>query len=175
FDIIRWHVQREIDASAHFSVYRNRVFKGIGGKVLLVVLRIPRVEYGLTVSQQLPQFFCDMRCKGRQYDRERLKDSALVAFQRRKLIGTDHELTDGRIEREPVDVVGHFADGLVENPQFLRRCRSIAYVELTILVVKQVPEFSKELIYTINSVGTPGFGYFKRSQEHLVHTQGVGT
>src|SRR5690606_37842324 len=116
-----------------------------------------------------------MRCKGRQYDRERLKESEIVAIQRRKLNGTDHELTDGRIEREPVDVVGHFADGLVENPQFLRRCRSIAYVELTILVVKQVPEFSKELIYTINSVGTPGFGYFKRSQEHLVHTQGVGT
>ena len=47
--------------------------------------------------------------------------------------------------------------------------------EFICTAIEEVPEFFQETVYTVNTIGIPRFGLFYRTEEHFVHTQGVGT
>ena len=71
-----------------------------------------------------------------------------------------------------LDVLLRLADELVQRLEFLLGGFVVRYQPL-FAVPEQTPELLEEAVYTVNSLGIPGFSLLDGAQEHLVQTQGV--
>ena len=121
----------------------------------------------------MPQFLGNVWCEGGNEHCERLKYCTFVALESCQVVGTDHESADAGVEREAFDVFGNLLYGLVEHLEFCLGRFFVADAEGVAVVVIETPELLEEAEHTLNTFGVPRLGLFDRTEEHLVHAQGV--
>ena len=113
-----------------------------------------------------------MRCKRREQNEKRLEDSSLGTVL--KFIQSNHERAYRSIEREILNIFLFLANQLMESLQFIL-CRSLIGNKPFLPVPEQAPELLEEAIDTVNTLGIPRLRLLKRTEEHLVKPQGIGS
>ncbi|GBD06061.1 hypothetical protein HRbin20_01662 [bacterium HR20] len=68
----------------------------------------------LVMTEQTPQLFCKMRCKGRQEQYKVLHHDAWPLRKTRTFIDEDHQLRNRGVERKRLDILAHFFDRAVK-------------------------------------------------------------
>ena len=126
------------------------------------------------MPQLQPDLFGNMRGEGGKKNIQRLQDLPLVAFQVGQFVDAYHECRHRRVEREALDIASDLAYGVMEDLQFQPGWSPCGNVEISILIIKQPPVFLQETENSFDALGVPGLGQFYRTQEHLIHPQGIG-
>src|SRR5438093_276804 len=70
------------------------------------------------MAEFLPKLFGNMRRIRREYNKQRLKNCALVTFKFGKLIYTDHKIAHRSIERKTIYIFRNFFNGFMKGLKF---------------------------------------------------------
>ena len=121
------------------------------------------------VAHLFPQFLGHVRSEGIQQLQQHFILAAGGAAGIRQGVHIDHQLGDGGVGLQAVDVLAHLLDGAVH--QGFQFGTHAAFQQL----VAHGPDAVQEALATLDGGGVPGSGLLEVADEHLIQAQGIGT
>mmetsp|Transcript_27935 Transcript_27935/g.65200 ORF Transcript_27935/g.65200 Transcript_27935/m.65200 type:complete len:334 (-) Transcript_27935:1805-2806(-) len=123
------------------------------------------------VSEQLPRLLSDVRRHRREEQHEGARRLPGELFERREVVGEDHQAGDGGVEGEGVDVGGDLANRLVHQPLRL-------FTHLGLQTGSDSGSEGMDAVLEAYHAGDllrlPRLDRFQRAHEHLVEAHRVG-
>src|SRR6267378_1329141 len=108
-------VDRHGNFRSHLAVHLDDHLHHVLGDLGCIVDRPVRVGKCFGVTEFFPEFFRDMRREGGHQQHKALHCLSRLDFRVEELIHEDHQLRDGGVEIEPLDVPGYLLDRLMEQ------------------------------------------------------------
>jgi len=164
----------EVNGEASLPIEAHGVLEAILDEELLIALGPLGSDDGRLFADSMPELLCDVRSEGGEEDEEWLEYFARRRLQALLLVDADHEGSYGGIEGELLDVLRHLADQLVQALEFFLGSGRVSDTQ-TVGRVVQPPQLTEEAVYAVDTIGVPGLALLKRTEEHLIQTERVGT
>ena len=164
---------RELDGEAGLATELHRHCNLRVLHLLLIVCRPLGIAYAAFVAEVVIEFLGDVRRKWSNEDDEAVEDFTRVTLL--QFANGNHECRDAGVVRESLYVARNLLDELMERLLLLGSRRIVGNLPLPCSIVEESPELLEETVASVDTVGVPRLGLLHRTEEHLIHTESVGT
>ena len=173
-NLVAWSAGWHLDVEARLAIEEHSVFHYTLLEVFFVPFGPLSIANCTLLTQLVPEFLGDVRCKRREQHHQVAVHALGFAFHIFKLIGANHERCHTGVVGELLNVLRHLLD---EGVYRLQSCRTGFLVNEmhSVAIEEESPQALEEAAHTTNVVRIPRLAGLHWSQEHLIEAEGVGT